>query len=175
MLQAAGRSDGRITGQGAAGRRGRAPISRAFHALFRIRLCRFRRGLFYCRPGSSVVQNLTVQVDLRLFYETFSDTYDGSANQDKALAFLDRLTELHALFHGKSGQYFTEMRRIDMSREESGDAGNLYRISFECLVTDYSAQVLFTEADMNGREIEVERAAAVTPPNSGDNMFDTNL
>ena len=115
---------------------------------------------------------LTVQVDLRLFYETFSDTYDGSANQDKALAFLDRLTELHALFHGKSGRYFTEMRRIDMSREESGDAGNLYRISFECLVTDYSAQVLFTEADMNGREIEVERAAAVTPPGGSDDMFD---
>lgn len=125
--------------------------------------------------AGTLVQNLTVQVDLRLFYETFSDTYDGSANQDKALAFLDRLTELHALFHGKSGQYFTEMRRIDMSREESGDAGNLYRISFECLVTDYSAQVLFTEADMNGREIEVERASAITPPNSGDNMFDTNI
>lgn len=122
--------------------------------------------------AGTLVQNLTVQVDLRLFYETFSDTYDGSANQDKALAFLDRLTELHALFHGKSGQYFTEMRRIDMSREESGDAGNLYRISFECLVVDYSAKVLFTEADMNGREIEVERAAAVTPPGGSDDMFD---
>ena len=59
-----------------------------------------------------------------------------------------------------------------MSREESGDAGNLYRISFECLVTDYSAQVLFTEADMNGREIEVERAAAVTPPGGSNDMFD---
>jgi|GEM_PF-374468 len=124
--------------------------------------------------AGTLVQNLTVQVDLRLFYETFSDTYDGSANQDKALAFLDRLTELHALFHGKSGQYFTEMRRIDMSREESGDAGNLYRISFECLVTDYSAQVLFTEVDMNGREIEVEQANPTTPDDVED-MFDTNI
>ena len=84
--------------------------------------------------SSKLVQNCNLQVDLYLFYETFSDTYEGSLNQRSAVNFLDRLSELYALFHGKAGKHYSEMRRIDMSREESGGAGNLYRISFECLV-----------------------------------------
>lgn len=102
------------------------------------------------------VQNCNVQIDFYLFYETFSDSYDGSYNQDSALEFLDRLTELHALFHGKQGEHYSEMRRVDMSREESGGAGNLYRISFECIVTDYAAQILFNESEMPAREIETD-------------------
>jgi hypothetical protein len=105
---------------------------------------------------SVLVQNCNVQIDFYLFYETFSDSYDGSYNQDGVLEFLDRLTELHALFHGKQGEHYSEMRRVDMSREESGGAGNLYRISFECIVTDYAAQILFNESEMPIREIETD-------------------
>jgi hypothetical protein len=113
-----------------------------------------------------LVQELLVQVDLRLFYETFSDTYDGSYNQAGALEFLDRLTELHALFHGKHGRHYSEMRRTDMSREESGGAGNLYRISFECIVSDYAAKELFNEVQMPGREVETERELPPEAPPS---------
>jgi hypothetical protein len=106
--------------------------------------------------NGKLVQQCNVQLDLWLFYETFTDTYDSSLNQDDAMEFLERLTELHALFHGKSGEHYSEMRRIDMNREESGGAGNLYRISFECLVTDYSAQKLFTEVQMPKRELVIK-------------------
>lgn len=93
-----------------------------------------------------LIQDCNTQIDMYLFYETFSDTYSGSTNQDSALEFLSQLTRLHALFHGKSGSTFNAMRRVELRREDSGGAGNLYRISFQCLVTDYSAQHLFTES-----------------------------
>jgi len=118
-----------------------------------------------------LTQELTVQVDLRLFYETFSDSYDGSYNQDGALEFLDRLTELYALFHGRSGKHYSQMRRTDMTREESGGAGNLYRISFECIVTDYAAKELFNEVQMPDREVETEKELPPAPPPS-EPMYD---
>ena len=120
------------------------------------------------KDNGLLVQELLVQTDLHLFYETFSDTYDGSYNQAGALDFLNRLTELHALFHGKHGKHYSEMRRTDISREESGGAGNLYRISFECVVSDYAAKELFNEVQMPDREVESEKelppAAAQSAP-----------
>ena len=41
-----------------------------------------------------LVQRLHTQIDFRLFYETFSDTYEGAAMQEEALSFLDLLTLL---------------------------------------------------------------------------------
>ncbi|WP_165025246.1 hypothetical protein [Dysgonomonas sp. ZJ279] len=49
------------------------------------------------------------------------------------------------------------MRRVYMAREESGGSGNLYRISFQCIVTDYSAQHLFIESQDPYRELEIEK------------------
>lgn len=85
------------------------------------------------------IQNCNTQVDFYLFYETFSDTYEGAYNQASALDFLKTLTSIHALFHATSGESYSSMRRIDQKREESGGAGNLYRISFACMVEDASA------------------------------------
>jgi hypothetical protein len=116
----------------------------------------------------TLVQDCDTQVDLYLFFETFSDTYATSYNQDRALDFLNTLTRLHALFHGKSGINYSAMRRVDMRREESGGAGNLYRISFQCLVTDYSAQDIFIETEDPARELEIEKSGIPghpgTPP-----------
>jgi len=120
-----------------------------------------------------LVQNCNVQMDLFIFYETFSDSYDGSSNQTGALEFLDRLTELYALFHGKPGNHYSEMRRTDMNREESGGTGNLYRISFECLVTDYGAQELFVEVQQEDRDIKIKNdLPPVAPPS--EPMFDVS-
>ncbi|MDR0872999.1 MAG: hypothetical protein LBN27_05965 [Prevotellaceae bacterium] len=115
----------------------------------------------------TLAQQCAVQIDMYLFYETFSDTYEGSSNQEGALAFLNNLTELYALFHGKAGQNFSAMRRVDMHREDSGGAGNLYRISFECLVTDYAAQILFVESENPQAEVDVS-ADTIPPPEQGD-------
>lgn len=104
-----------------------------------------------------LVQDCDTQIDMYLFFETFSDTYWGSYNQDRALDFLESLTKLHALFHGKSGKNYSGMRRVDMRREDSGGAGNLYRISFQCLVTDYSAQHLFIESQNPDKELDIKK------------------
>lgn len=103
----------------------------------------------------TLVQECDTQVDMYLFFETFSDSYSGSGNQGRALAFLESLTRLHALFHGKGGSTYAPMRRVDMRREESGGAGNLYRISFQCLVADYSAQTPFDETEAPGRGLDI--------------------
>lgn len=104
-----------------------------------------------------LVQDCNTQIDMYLFYETFSDTYFGSSNQDRALEYLNSLTKLHALFHGKNGDNYSSMRRVDMRRDESGGSGNLYRISFQCLVTDYSAQYLFIESENLDAQLEIEK------------------
>lgn len=104
-----------------------------------------------------LVQDCDTQIDMYLFFETFSDTYWGSYNQERALDFLQSLTRLHALFHGKSGENYSGMRRVDMRREESGGAGNLYRISFQCVITDYSAQALYDEMQDVNRELETKK------------------
>lgn len=109
-----------------------------------------------------LVQDCDTQVDMYLFYETFSDTYLGSDNRERALAYLNTLTRLHALFHGKNGLNYSSMRRVAMKDEESGDAGNLYRISFQCLVTDYSAQKMFVETQNPDAELVIEKGGAPT-------------
>ena len=120
----------------------------------------------------TLAQDCNTQVDLYLFYETFSDTYAGSANGEGALDFLRTLTELHALFHGKSGQAYSGMRRTDMRREESGGAGNLYRLSFECLVTDYSACRLFVTTENPDADVRVKPLAGEVPGDTGKPLFD---
>lgn len=102
-----------------------------------------------------LVQRLHTQIDLRLFYETFSDTYEGAVMQEEALSFLDLLTLLGMMFHGKSGKNFGTLRRTHVGREESGGSGNLYRISFECEIMDYTTMELASNADMKDREMNI--------------------
>lgn len=106
-----------------------------------------------------LAQDCNTQIDMYVFYETFSDTYFGSSNQDRALDYLNTLTRLHALFHGKPGENYSSMRRVDMRREESGGSGNLYRISFQCSVTDYSAEHLFITTESPDRELEITKGS----------------
>lgn len=112
-------------------------------------------------------QDCNTQVDFYVFFECFSDTYNGSYNQDSALEFLDSLTRLHVLFHGKSGTNYNTMRRCDLKQEESGGSGNLYRISFNCMVTDESSLVLSEEVAVN--EIKIEKGNISKPSIIDDN------
>lgn len=49
------------------------------------------------------VQDVTMQVDVFLFYETFLDTYLGAYNQADALNFLDTIDDINKILHGSSG------------------------------------------------------------------------
>ncbi len=102
-----------------------------------------------CEDLSQLIQKCDLQVDIYLFFETFSDSYLGSFNQDSATEYLRILTKLHTCFHGISGEHFFQMSRVAMGREESGGAGNFYRISFNCNVEDASAQAEFNQNTVN--------------------------
>lgn len=117
--------------------------------------------------NGNLSQTCDTQVDMYLFYETFADTYGDSMNRDSALEFLDILTRLHALFHGKGGKTFGSMRRVEMRREESGNAGNLYRISFQCIVVDYSAEHLFSVSENPDAEISVSQGGKIPETEDG--------
>lgn len=100
------------------------------------------------------VQKVIAQVDVFLFYETFLDTFNGAYNQDKALAYLDNIDAINTLLHGSSGTYYKSMRRIAFSPVDTGGSGNLYSITYECLITDLSAKQQWGEGNFADLEIE---------------------
>ncbi len=102
------------------------------------------------------VQKGRWQVDIRIFYETFADTYVDAVNQESALQFLNIAQGIYALFHGSNGTNYSSMRHIGFAPEDTGNAGNLYRISFECTLMDYSAVRNYAEHEIN--EIDVQQA-----------------
>ncbi|WP_329804394.1 hypothetical protein [Flavobacterium facile] len=106
---------------------------------------------------SEKVQNLTMQVDTYLFYETFADTSKGSKKQEKALGFLDLLTKINACLHGSSGLYFHEMKRTGFNPVETGGAGILYVQRYQFTMIDDSAQILYENLKFDNMEIEVIR------------------
>lgn len=110
-----------------------------------------------CDDKGLLIQDVETQIDFYLYYETFSDSYQGSYNKASAIDFLKTLTKIHTLFHGQSGNNFGTMRRVDMRREESGGAGNLYRISFATVIEDGSAIVEFNKKEVNEVVIKNEQ------------------
>ena len=100
------------------------------------------------------VQQLMLQIDFYLFYETFSDTFNGSFNQDEALDFIRILDKVNGIFHGTSGENYSSMRKTGFNPVDTGGAGNLYQVSFECLIHDESAVKFYEEGAFTGLEIE---------------------
>ena len=100
------------------------------------------------------VQTLTIQIDVYLYFETFSDTYLGSHNQQSALDFLNHLTDIYSLLHGTSGENYSEMRRTDIHPVDTGNAGNLYRQVFECVLQDYAATKDYVDGSASDLIIE---------------------
>lgn len=89
------------------------------------------------------IQDCDVQIDFYHYFETFEDTYEGSYNQESALAFLDNCTKVYQLFHGTSGSSYSNMRRVAFTPVDTGSAGNLYRQSFVTGLRDLSATKQF--------------------------------
>ena len=77
--------------------------------------------------------------ELSLYYETFLDTFKGAYNQEGALEFTKSLDALFGNFHGTSGRNYSSMRRIAFAPVDTGTAGNLYQVTFECKLNDSSA------------------------------------
>ena len=91
-----------------------------------------------------LVQVVDLQVDFYLYYETFLDTFQGAYNQEGALAFTKSLDALFGNFHGTSGKNYSSMRRVAFAPVDTGTAGNLYQVTFECKLSDNSAVELLS-------------------------------
>lgn len=102
-------------------------------------------------------QELRLQTDVYLFYETFADTAKGSKKQQKALDFLDLLTQINAVFHATNGNYYNNMRRTGFNPVETGGAGILYVQRYELTMMDDSASILYENLKFEQMEVEVIR------------------
>lgn len=102
------------------------------------------------------VQNVEMQIDVFLFYETFADTYRGSWNQDTALSYLDHIDNINQVLHGSSGNSYTSMSRVSFSPVDTGGAGNLYSITYKCNSIDYSAATEYEYGTFKDLIIEPE-------------------
>ena len=120
--------------------------------------------------AGELMQETGLQVDMHVFWETFSDTYEGAAMQEDALRYLDLLLLVGLMFHGRSGKAYHQLRRTGLHREESGGAGNLYRISFETNVAEFSGINLLQGMQDAGRDVQIARKAFVRPEAEG--LFD---
>lgn len=100
-------------------------------------------------------QEAMVQIGFYFYYETFLDTFRGAYNEEDALAYLDTLTQLHQCFHGSSGENYAEMSRTGLQPVDTGNAGNLYLMTFSCRLLDTSAAKQWYHAKPN--EVRVEQ------------------
>lgn len=118
----------------------------------------FRSGQI--RDLGEKIQEMILQVDIYLFYETFANTFAGSYNQDDALNFIGVLDFINSRLHGTTGSNYSAMRKIGFAPEDTGNAGNLYRITFECIIQDETAAKLIEEIEISSMEIEDQEGNA---------------
>lgn len=121
--------------------------------------------------AGELMQTTTLQVDIHIFYETFCDSYEGAVMQGEALTYMDLLLLIGLMFHGRSGTHFHQMRRTGTMREESGGAGNLYRISFETNISEFSGLNLFSTKEMGDREVSVEKGISPNKPVKAGELY----
>ena len=98
------------------------------------------------------LQEMVLQIDCYLFYETFANSFHGSFNQEDALNFIGLLDFINARLHATTGENYSAMRKVGFAPEDTGNAGNLYRITFECIITDASAAKISEEAEVGDWE-----------------------
>lgn len=99
------------------------------------------------------IQDVGLQVDIYYYYETFADTARGSKKQNVGLNFLKMISKINACFHGTSGTYFREMRRVAFAPVETGTASLLYVQRYHCHMIDASAKELSNLVEVNDVEI----------------------
>lgn len=118
------------------------------------------------------MQNLRLQVDVFFFYETFADTYKDAVNQGSALEFLDIFNSIYIKLHATSGENYSELRRIGFNPVDTGGAGNLYQMSFECGLIDLSAKIAYEEADTDELTVNDTEPDEVDYDNAGLPTFE---
>lgn len=85
------------------------------------------------------VQDMNCVVTFYLVYDTLEDSYQGSFNQDGALAFMTLCTKLNQLLHGKAGIHFSSPTRISLGKEPAPHYMLNYRQQYTMIIRDYTA------------------------------------
>ena len=102
---------------------------------------------------SEKIQQITLQIDCFFFYETLSNSFHGSFNQEDAIRFLKILDFINGRLHGTTGTNYNNMRKVGFNPEDTGGSGNLYKIVFECIIRDDSAAGIPEEGSFSGLEL----------------------
>lgn len=101
-------------------------------------------------------QQITLQIDCFYFYESFTNSFNGSFNQDQAIRFLKVMDFINSRFHATSGTNYNSMRKIGFNPEDTGGTGNLYKIVFECIIRDDSASEELEDGTFTGLDFSDE-------------------
>lgn len=100
------------------------------------------------------VQNVQLQVEVYLFFESFLDTFKDAWNQEDALGFLNTLDAINKELHASHGQNYSAMRRTGLDPVDTGGSGNLYRLTYTCELIDYSAQKEYEEGGFKDVDVQ---------------------
>ena len=71
------------------------------------------------KRNSSGVQNGTQEIVIRVVQETYSDTFEGSGTQEKALEVLDLLEAVYVSLQDLSGEQFSKLERKTQSYDNN--------------------------------------------------------
>lgn len=107
------------------------------------------------------VQEVNLQVDVFIFWETFLDTFKGAYNQDEALEYLDTIDQVNKLLHASSGTNYSNMKRVSFSPVDTMGAGNLFNVTYSCTLIDYSAADEVEEGTFADVEVEPKNGSFI--------------
>ncbi len=86
------------------------------------------------------VQDGNAVIEFSIGYENYSDSFEGSVNQDDALKFYEFNEQVFAALQGFSGEGFTALQRINDGEDDDHDAMIVSKMSFTTLITDTGAE-----------------------------------
>ena len=119
----------------------------------------FAYGSNSMEDAGNKIQKVNLQVDVYYYFETFADTARNAKRQSVALDYLKTISKINACFHGISGTYFKEMRRVGFQPVQTGTANLLYVQRYECYLIDEAAKVLSNLVEVNDVNVQNEAPA----------------
>ncbi len=97
------------------------------------------------------VQDINCVITFYHAFDTLSETYHGSTNQQIALEFMAVQKKLHKLLQGLSGVSFSPMDRVGNKRYPTKHGYlNVREMAYKCIIRDYSAKKEYIDVTVTG-------------------------
>lgn len=118
------------------------------------------------------VQDLDCVITFFYVFDTLSDTYHKSSNQETAIAFGTGLKRLHRLLQGTTKDNFSSLDRVAFRRVPAPQYLMVYAQSYRCIIRDESAMDETKDATIGGSTIN----SNYNPTNQPDySLYKTDL